>query len=67
MIANKSYTTEWITALRSKIGNRTDPKLIEKVIRALGLLEQRQKPHTFQHLSAPGSQGYLTATISRQK
>lgn len=40
MIAKKSYTTEWITALRSKIGNRTDPKLIEKVIRALGLLEQ---------------------------
>ncbi len=40
MINVKSYTIEWITDLRNKLGNRIDPKLIEKVIYALTLLEQ---------------------------
>lgn len=42
MIDTKSYTIEWITNLRNKLGKRIDPKLIEKVIYALTLLEQLQ-------------------------
>lgn len=42
MIDTKSYTIEWITDLRNKLGKRIDPKLIEKVIYALTLLEQLQ-------------------------
>lgn len=42
MINSKSYTIEWITDLRNKLGKRIDPKLIEKVIYALILLEQLQ-------------------------
>lgn len=40
MIDVKSYTIEWITDLRNRLGKRIDPKLIEKVIYALTLLEQ---------------------------
>ena len=40
MIDAKSHTIEWITDLRSKLRKRMDPKLIEKVIYALTLLEQ---------------------------
>lgn len=40
MIATRTYTLDWITALRSKLGRRVDPKMIEKVINALVLLEQ---------------------------
>lgn len=42
MVNKKSYTIEWITDLRNKLGKRIDPKLIEKVIYALALLEQLQ-------------------------
>lgn len=42
MIHKKSYTNEWINNLRDKLGRRIDPKLIEKVIYALTLLEQLQ-------------------------
>lgn len=42
MVNTKSYTIEWITDLRNKLGKRIDPKLIEKVIYALTLLEQLQ-------------------------
>lgn len=42
MIDVKSYTIEWITDLRNKLGKHIDPKLIEKVIYALTLLEQLQ-------------------------
>lgn len=42
MIDTKSYIIEWITDLRNKLGKRIDPKLIEKVIYALTLLEQLQ-------------------------
>lgn len=42
MIDTKSYTIEWIPNLRNKLGKRIDPKLIEKVIYALTLLEQLQ-------------------------
>ncbi|GAB3025677.1 hypothetical protein GCM10027051_33060 [Niabella terrae] len=38
MIDTKSYTIEWITDLRNKLGKRIDPKLIEKVVYALTLL-----------------------------
>jgi hypothetical protein len=40
MIANETYTIEWITVLRNKLGRKVDPKMIEKVINALVLLEQ---------------------------
>lgn len=60
MIAKKTYTIEWITELRSKIGNRTDPKLIEKVIRALGLLEQLR--HFEMELIFKGGTSILLAT-----
>ncbi|MCP9765647.1 nucleotidyl transferase AbiEii/AbiGii toxin family protein [Lacihabitans soyangensis] len=40
MIDPQSNQIAWITELRNKLGNRTDPKLIEKVIWALTLLEQ---------------------------
>jgi hypothetical protein len=42
MIDTKSYTIEWISELRNKLGKRIDPKLIEKVIYALTFLEQLQ-------------------------
>lgn len=40
MIHNETHTIEWILNLKSKLGKRIDPKLIEKVIWALILLEQ---------------------------
>jgi predicted nucleotidyltransferase component of viral defense system len=40
MINNESHTIDWILSLKSKLGRRIDPKLIEKVIWALTLLEQ---------------------------
>lgn len=40
MINNKTHTIDWILDLKSKLGRRIDPKLIEKVIWALTLLEQ---------------------------
>ena len=40
MINNKIHTLDWILNLKNKLGRRIDPKLIEKVIWALTLLEQ---------------------------
>ena len=40
MINKETYTIDWILNLKSKLGKRIDPKLIEKVIWALILLEQ---------------------------
>lgn len=40
MIARESNTKEWILSLRDQIVKRVDPKLIEKVINAMTLLEQ---------------------------
>lgn len=40
MINNETHTIDWILNLKSKLGKRIDPKLIEKVIWALTLLEQ---------------------------
>lgn len=40
MINKETYTLQWITDLKYKLGKRIDPKLIEKVIWALTLLEQ---------------------------
>lgn len=40
MIDNKTHQIEWISSLKNKLGMRIDPKLIEKVIWALMLLEQ---------------------------
>lgn len=40
MIAQETFTVEWIEALRIRLGRRVDPKMIEKVIYALALLEQ---------------------------
>ena len=40
MILSETYTIEWITSLKQKLGKRIDPKLIEKVIYALTFLEQ---------------------------
>lgn len=40
MIRKETYTAEWIQALRAKLGKKVDPKMIEKVINALVLLEQ---------------------------
>lgn len=40
MIEHKTHQIEWITSLKNKLGRRIDPKLIEKVIWALKLLEQ---------------------------
>jgi predicted nucleotidyltransferase component of viral defense system len=40
MINKETYTIEWITSLKQKLGKRIDPKLIEKVIYALTFLEQ---------------------------
>ena len=42
MINKETYTLDWITNLKYKLGRRIDPKLIEKVIWALTLLEQLQ-------------------------
>ncbi len=42
MIHTKLHTIEWITNVRNTLGKRIDPKLIEKVIYALTLLEQLQ-------------------------
>ncbi|WP_396191833.1 nucleotidyl transferase AbiEii/AbiGii toxin family protein [Flavobacterium sp.] len=40
MINSETYTIDWILNLKNKLGRRIDPKLIEKVIWALTLLEQ---------------------------
>lgn len=40
MINKETHTIQWITNLKNKLGRRVDPKLIEKVIWALTLLEQ---------------------------
>lgn len=40
MIKPSTYTLEWITSLRTKLGKKVDTKMIEKVINALVLLEQ---------------------------
>lgn len=40
MINSETHTIEWILNLKNKLGRRVDPKLIEKVIWALTLLEQ---------------------------
>ncbi|MFN5442806.1 MAG: nucleotidyl transferase AbiEii/AbiGii toxin family protein [Crocinitomicaceae bacterium] len=40
MINKETYTIDWINDLKSKLGKHIDPKLIEKVIWALTLLEQ---------------------------
>ena len=42
MINKETHTIDWILNLKNKLGKRTDPKLIEKVIWALTLLEQLQ-------------------------
>ncbi len=40
MITIETYSIEWIQSLRTKLGKKIDPKMIEKVIYALSLLEQ---------------------------
>lgn len=40
MINKETHTVQWITNLKNKLGKGIDPKLIEKVIWALTLLEQ---------------------------
>lgn len=40
MIKTETHTIDWILDLKNKLGRRIDPKLIEKVIWALTLLEQ---------------------------
>jgi predicted nucleotidyltransferase component of viral defense system len=40
MINSETHTIDWIFNLKNKLGKRIDPKLIEKVIWALTLLEQ---------------------------
>jgi len=40
MITKETHSLGWITSLRNRLGTRTDPKLIEKVVYALCLLEQ---------------------------
>lgn len=40
MINKETHTIDWILNLRNQLGKRIDPKLIEKVIWALTLLEQ---------------------------
>lgn len=40
MINSETHTIDWIINLKNKLGRRIDPKLIEKVIWALTLLEQ---------------------------
>jgi predicted nucleotidyltransferase component of viral defense system len=42
MINKETHTIDWILNLKYKLGKRIDPKLIEKVIWALTLLEQLQ-------------------------
>jgi hypothetical protein len=42
MINKETHTIDWILNLKNKLGKRVDPKLIEKVIWALTLLEQLQ-------------------------
>ena len=43
MIGKDSFTLEWLQVLKKKVGRRTDPKLLEKVIHALALLERLQE------------------------
>jgi hypothetical protein len=40
MITVETYSVDWIQDLRNKLGKKIDPKMIEKVIYALSLLEQ---------------------------
>ena len=43
MIGKDSFTLAWLQDLKKKVGRRTDPKLLEKVIHALALLERIQE------------------------
>lgn len=60
MITKETYTLEWITNLRNRLGKRTDPKLVEKVVYALSLLEQL-RAHEMQ-LIFKGGTSILLAT-----
>ncbi|MBC7913841.1 MAG: nucleotidyl transferase AbiEii/AbiGii toxin family protein [Pyrinomonadaceae bacterium] len=40
MISNKNFELEWIKTTSAKLGRKGDPKMLEKVIYALTLLEQ---------------------------
>lgn len=40
MINKETHSIDWILNLKNKLGRRIDPKLIEKVIWTLTLLEQ---------------------------
>lgn len=60
MIAPSTYTLEWIMALRSKLGKKVDPKMIEKVINALVLLEQL-RIHGLELIFKGGTSLLLTA------
>ena len=42
MINDQTYSIEWILELKQKLGKKVDAKLIEKVVYALGFLEQLQ-------------------------
>lgn len=42
MISKHCFTLNWLQELKQKVGRRTDPKLFEKVIHALALLERIQ-------------------------
>lgn len=60
MINNESHTLDWILDLRNKLGKRIDPKLIEKVIWALTLLEQLKTNGL--HFTFKGGTALLLAT-----
>lgn len=42
MVDPKSYSKEQLLQLRTQLGGRVDPKLLEKVVRTLVFLEQLQ-------------------------
>lgn len=65
MINSKSHTIEWITDLRNKLGKRIDPKLIEKVIYALTLLEQL-KLHNLNFVFKGGTALLLATEIPKR-
>lgn len=43
MIGKESFTKKWLESIKKKVGRRADPKLIEKVVNALALLERIQQ------------------------
>ena len=64
MINNETHTIDWILDLKSNLGKRIDPKLIEKVICVLVLFFERKNTYNL-HKNIPVYQHYCYTPVCR--